>query len=183
MLNRHGSHAGCWPAVRLWPAFTATHYDGTCARARRFGVLCLRLAGCRARATSRPLAASLIGAHELPHVVSLLVERFEVASSARRRLAAGGARSLFIAALNPASLRSCPLPSRRSMPRASPLEKSSAMLRNRRSWIGWPSSKRSSPSVGLRASHPHSAGSSHRASPSRSRAFTSLETSVAARPC
>jgi cell division protein ZapE len=49
------------------------------------------------------------------------------------------------------------------MPRASPPEKSSAMLRNRRSWIGWPSSKKSSPSVGLRASHPRSAGSSDRA--------------------
>jgi cell division protein ZapE len=38
------------------------------------------------------------------------------------------------------------------MRRASPLEKSSAMLRNRRSWVGWPSSKGSSPSVARKSS-------------------------------
>jgi hypothetical protein len=162
---------------------TATHYDGTCARAEVQRALPALggLSGSRRR--TLPCGEFDRRRRNCPTSCRSRSSEVEVASSARRRLAACGARSLFIAALKPASLRSCPLPSQCNMRRASPLEKSSAMPRNRRSWVGWPSSKGSSPSVGLRASHPRSAGSSDRASPSRSGAFTSLETSVAARPC
>jgi len=51
-------------------------------------VLCLRLAGYPARATARSLAASLIGAGELPHVVPVSVER----CCGLRRLLEGGLR-------------------------------------------------------------------------------------------
>ena len=85
-----------------------------------------------------------------------------------------------IAALNVLSIRSCPLPSRCSMRRASPLERSNATAPNKGSPTGWPRSRTNSPSNAWRANHPRSAGCSDRASKRRSRDSISSAKSVAA---